>query len=85
MTKSNVIGLYGNTPRQPNTANEEVVKQLEKLLEMAKSGEICGVASAIIYNDEAYTTNRLFSGSVSYGEVGRLVELQQFLLEELKN
>lgn len=81
---NNIVALHGAAITQPGVADERVVKQLEELLDMAKSGVIGGVAVAFIYNDLAFNTNQCFAGAVSYGQVGRLSALQEMIIKELQ-
>ena len=78
---SNVVGLRGHVPSQVGVINDGVVELLKDLLERAEAGELNGIAVAMHYNDG--TSNRCFSGAISYNQFGRLFELQTLLLAEL--
>lgn len=57
-----------------NEPNEEVVKRLAELLEMAKAGEIRGIAYAILHPGRFTTYNSL--GHTTRGVIGALTLLQ---------
>jgi len=67
---SKVVGIHGNTPvsREPN---ETVIRELERILEMAKSGEVVGFAGALLHADKLSTV--AYGGLLgTYGLVGAL-------------
>lgn len=55
-------------------ANPDVVKQLEALLDMAKSGEIVGFAYAVVHQGDLTSYHR--AGRNTRGMIGALVLLQ---------
>lgn len=48
-----VVSLRGEPVRAPGEVNPVVVKELEKLLEMARSGELHGFAVALLHSDRS--------------------------------
>lgn len=78
-----VRSLRGNHPvRHPGNPDPSVVKALEDVLEMARSGEITGVAMTYAFFDGA--PGLQWSGLVSWGMVGRLADLNQRMIEKLQ-
>jgi hypothetical protein len=77
----NIVGLRGQPVTYLSKPEPDVVEQLEILLEKAKSGEIVGMAAAVLYKDDV--ANRCFHGIINYSMVGRLAELQGLLLKQL--
>ena len=69
---SNVVGLRGIVaPDGDRTPHAEVVEQAEKLLEMARSGEIIGIQSVVIHSD-ATAVSLFRAGSYNYAAAGML-------------
>ena len=66
--ESKVVSLTGAEVIPPGTVRPELVAELESLLEMAKSGEIEGIAAAVLYRDDC-TTFRL-KGRMSRALIG---------------
>lgn len=65
-----IVSLRGEAIRAPYEPDPKLVEGIEKLLEMARSGEINGVAVAIHNSDG--TTQSLRMGLMSRGLVGML-------------
>ena len=78
----NVIGLRGHVPSIIGKVDENVVAQIKSILEKAEAGKIDGVG--IVYHKNDQMTNRCYSGVLSYSLLGRLFELQQMVLTDLK-
>lgn len=57
-----VVSLKGAPVAAPGTPNPDLVEDLEKLLDMARSGEINAIAYGVVYRD----------GLTSYRWVGRI-------------
>jgi hypothetical protein len=70
---SNVVGLRGGEIRPLGEANPDVVAELERLLEMARSGEIKGTMIAVLHADDCVSGSR--RGESSYRLTGLLMKL----------
>lgn len=68
--KPNVVSLRGEPIRQPGEVIPEVVDELERLLGMARSGEIQGIAIVFIHSDECTGARR--RGTQTRGMIGML-------------
>lgn len=68
--------------RVPGTADPNVVEALERLLEMARSGEINSVCAVYAYHDGA--TNGFLHGYITYSLVGRLEDIKMGMVEKLR-
>lgn len=60
--KPNVVSLREGTIQQPGEPRPNVVAELERALEMARSGEIDGLAAVYHHTDECTTSIVLGSG-----------------------
>lgn len=78
---SNVVGIHGHVPCIKE-ANPSVVKELERLLELARSGEVVGLQCVTICPDKAVSLFR--SGAVTYSTVGMLHRAANETIEDLK-
>lgn len=67
---SKVVSLKGTEIVAPGTPNPDVITELEKLVEMAKAGEIEGIAYAVLFHDDLTTYNR--KGRLTRGVIGCL-------------
>lgn len=67
---SDVISLRGEPIVPPGEVNPEVVELAEKLLNMARSGEINALVALAIHADDATSTFR--RGALSYRLVGSM-------------
>lgn len=65
-----VVSLKGDPIVSPGTPNQELIEDLEKVLEKAKSGEIISIAYAILYSDEL--TSYRWVGKMTRAIVGTL-------------
>lgn len=82
--ESKVVTIRGAALPSPGQPNEATVEALEKLLEMARSGEIAGVAVAT-YNTDGSGGFRL-AGILRHPVVlGRLVEMQTIIATDMSN
>ncbi|TNE43431.1 MAG: hypothetical protein EP341_11455 [Sphingomonadales bacterium] len=71
-----VVSIDGGPVIDGRDPNPDCVAELEDLLEMARSGEIVGIAGTIIHHDEG--TSRITAGFCrSPRVVGSLAVLQQ--------
>lgn len=77
-----VVSLKGDPIHDPRTPDETVIRECERLLEEAKSGEVIGVAYATYYFDKS--TNGRRAGTVSYSLVGRCENLKAILLSDME-
>lgn len=82
----NIVNLqgdeYNRTGHLDDEIRQSVVATLEKLLEMAKSGQINAVAASVSYTDGTF--NSEFAGEpVSRGTVGMLELMKTQLANEL--
>jgi hypothetical protein len=67
---SEVVSLRGDAIRQPGQPDEYVVHELERALEMARSGEINGITIAYLHADDA--TSGRSAGLSSRAMIGML-------------
>lgn len=73
-----IVSLHGD-PIYTGESKESVVKVLEEWLERARSGEIIGVAVAVVYRDGAHGHN--IAGSRDSGLIGELFSLAHSALD----
>ena len=67
----NVVALRGEYQPPNNEPNDRLVQEIERLLDMARSGEIVGMAGTYLHKDKGASYS--FAGIVgSYGLVGGL-------------
>ena len=67
----NVVALRGEYQPPSNEPNDRLVEEIERLLDMARSGEIVGMAGTYLHKDKGASYS--FAGIVgSYGLVGGL-------------
>jgi hypothetical protein len=78
---SNVVGLRGEEIRPPGEVNPDVVAQAEKILEMAKSGEINALVAAWLHADE--TVGGARKGGSNYRLLGLLTHLSHDICADL--
>ena len=69
MNDDKVIGLRGQPVLATSQQNIDLVKRLEQLLEMARSGEAQGILGVYVYRDGS--TGSISAGIHSYSLVGR--------------
>ena len=70
---SNIVGLRGEEIRPPGEVNPEVVEIAERILEMARSGEISTLVAVYIHADE--TVGARQKGIGNYRVVGMLTKI----------
>jgi hypothetical protein len=58
MTEPKVVSIRGEPFAQPGVPQDDVIEQLERALEMARSGEINGVLMAANHADECTSSSR---------------------------
>jgi hypothetical protein len=82
---SNIKSITGETLSDGKTPNEMCVKGLEEMLEMARSGEIVGIAGAVQFHDNSGGYH--FHGHVgSYSVLGALqVGLHALVLDHVED
>ena len=67
----NVVALRGEYQPLNNEPNDRLVQEIERLLDMARSGEIVGMAGTYLHKDKGASYS--FAGIVgSYGLIGGL-------------
>ena len=67
----NVVALRGEYQPPSNEPNERLVEEIERLLEMARSGDIVGMAGTYLHRDKGASYS--FAGIVgSYSLIGGL-------------
>ena len=67
----NVVALRGEYQPPSNEPNDRLVEEIERLLDMARSGEIVGMAGTYLHKDKGASYS--FAGIVgSYGLIGGL-------------
>lgn len=77
---SSVVSLHGKPLYTPET-NAAVVACLEEWLERARSGEVHGVAIAVLYRDDSLGAS--YRGGRSRGLVGELFSLAQRITQDM--
>jgi hypothetical protein len=77
MTDAKIVSLKGEEIIPRGTARPDVVAALEEMLEMAKSGEIDGIAAALLLHDDC-TTFRL-NGRANRALIG-VIRMMEFRL-----
>lgn len=79
-----VVSLRGdNIPLAVGEAVPSVVAEAERVLEMARSGEITGLAVVLRHADECVSSN--FVGLVGRYVLGEMLLLQSKIVEHLRN
>lgn len=58
MTDDKIVSLYGEALPEPGKPVDVCVKELERLLEQAKSGEIVAISYVVLHGDEAVSWGR---------------------------
>ncbi len=75
-----VVSLHGTWQPQTEAPNETVVRELERLLDAARSGEIVGIAGAYMHKDRMVTYS--YAGLIGgYSVIGALT----CLIDRIKN
>jgi hypothetical protein len=74
-----VVALHGAYTSEETPANETVVKELERLLEAARAGQVVGIAGAYLHRDKqvGYSYAGIAAG---YSILGGLECLKERLL-----
>ena len=75
-----VVSIKGEPIPEPGKPVPELVEHLEKLLERARSGEVTGVAYAVLYRDDL--TSFCPVGRIRRSLLGALTMLQYALCKE---
>ena len=71
---SKIVSLHGGEIKPPGEALPSVVELAEEVLEMAKSGEICGLFLVTHHSDRTYS--RRMAGEANGATVGYLERLK---------
>ncbi len=79
---SNVKALFGNEVPQAREPKPDLIEALEELLEMARSGEVQGVAWAALHADRLASW-RVAGAPVCYPTIGALAAMQTALCEQV--
>lgn len=79
---SKVVTLTGDPVNDPRESREDVIEVAERLLDMAKSGEINGLFCVVRYHDES--TGLFRRGVQTWALLGRIEQLKSAVLDELK-
>jgi hypothetical protein len=75
---SNIIGLNGITPPEPNGANPDIVEILEQYLDKARSGDLQAIGMITVHRgDHVFTLSR------GYGKKHILVAGCEYLKHDL--
>jgi hypothetical protein len=77
-----VVSLRGEAFSQPGEPNPNVIKELESLLELARNGQINGLAFVDHWSDQS-GIGHCHAGHVSYAMVGKLELLKSQMLKSL--
>lgn len=75
-----VVSLRGDPVCLPGEPRPNLIEALESALEMARSGEIVGMAVAFVHADKATSTMRF--GSLTRSLIGELEMLKSRLVEQ---
>lgn len=78
---SEVVRINGCPVHHPGHPDENVINRLEELLEMAKAGEITGIAYAIRFFDQACGDS--YIGELDTKTVGALFKIMSRLSRDL--
>ncbi len=73
----NIESLFGDAV-VTHKPNPDVIKALEEVLEMARSGEIVGFVGAVLHGDDSTTIRR--AGYSTRGLIGTLVIAEHLLI-----
>lgn len=73
-----IVGLHGRAPPEPNGADPEIVEYIEHLLEMAKSGDMVAIGALIVCRGE-----HVFTNSRGRGHKHELVACCEYLKHDL--
>lgn len=76
-----VVSLYGGAIRQHGEVSPAVVAEAERVLEMAKAGEIVGIAAVFVHHDEC--TSSSIHGLCGRMALGQLAIVQHDLCQRL--
>lgn len=69
-----IVSIRDNTPvANPSEPDQLVIEEIERLLELARAGEIIGIAWGALHYDGIGTNH--FEGRVSRNTVGQLVSV----------
>lgn len=83
MADGNVVSLNGQQIVPPGTVRPELVTELKKLLAMAESGEIDGIAYAATYYDDATGSDQV--GRVTRSMLGSIELLKHLMCKEIND
>jgi hypothetical protein len=70
---SKVVGLRGEEIRPLGEPDPNVVAEFERLLEMARSGEIKGMMAAVLHSDDCVSGSR--KGENNFRTIGLLTKM----------
>ncbi len=74
-----VVGLYGPYEPERRRPNQRVIEELERLLELARSGDIVGMAGSYLHRDNFVSYSH--AGAVhGCGIIGGLESVKEKLL-----
>lgn len=79
-----IVDMNGEPVSPPGIGEpvEGVVKAMERLLEKAKAGELCGFIMVYLHSD--WATGGVMAGHMNYSLIGRLEELKIAAIEEME-
>jgi hypothetical protein len=75
-----VVSLWGD-PIYQGSPDPDVVRELERWLERARTGEVVGIAVAVHFSDGA--TGSSWGGVISMGVVGQCFGLAQRIIRKM--
>lgn len=78
-----IVSLHGDAITPPGEPVPSVVEWAEELLERARSGEVKGIACAVLFADNATGTS--MRGALNFAIVGRMQAMSIELIDHLED
>jgi hypothetical protein len=77
-----VVSMRGTVLPTPGEPVPEVVETIERILEMARAGEIKGIGYCLEHADSSVSAD--LKGEVGYKLLGKTIYLQHWIMDSLK-
>ncbi len=84
MDDENVVSIEGGVEIFPEKSQQTVVRRLEEVLEMARSGEVVGIALVMVHRDKA-TSYRLVGLTGGYSMLGGLEVVKMDVINDIRD
>lgn len=78
-----VVSLRGDPVMAPGEVSPSTVALAERILEMARSGEIQGLVAVMLHSDSAVSYD--CTGAVTFSIVGKLTQVTNYLADKAGN